>query len=349
MKISNTSIGKNKPVFVVAEISTNHGQDLTRAIKLIKEAKKCGADAVKFQAFDPDVITIQSDSRHFRIKHPEWGGQTLYDLYKKAYTPWEWFKKIKKAAKKEGMIFLASAFDEKAVDFLESLDIHAHKIASFELVDIPLIEYAAAKRKPLILSTGMGTKKEIKDAVNGAKTAGSKDIILMKCVSNYPAKPESMHLNTIPDMREIFKLPVGISDHSLGFGASIAAVALGAVVVEKHFTLSRRIKTPDSFFSMEPDEFKVLVENIRIVEKAMGKASYGVTSSERDNRIFRRSLFAVNDIKKGTTLTKENIRSIRPAHGLPPVFMKKVINKKAKCFIKKGTPLKIEHLSKGGK
>lgn len=337
--IGKRKTGKSEPVFIIAEVSANHAQDIDRAFKMIKEAKRCGADAVKFQTYTPDTLTIDSENRYFRIHHPEWGGQTLYELYKKAYTPWEWFARLKKAADKEGLIFISTAFDRSSVDFLEGLGVACHKIASFELVDIPLIEYAAKTGKPLIMSTGMASAEEIKEAVTAARKAGAKDIILLKCVSSYPADPKEMNLKTIPDMAKRFKCPTGLSDHSLGTGVSVAAVSLGAVMIEKHFTLSRKKKTPDSFFSLEPKELKALVEDIRLVEKALGGVHYGLTAKEKGSLVFRRSLFVVQDIKKGEVFTEDNIRSIRPADGLKPKYMKQIIGKEATKDIKRGTPL----------
>ena len=330
---------QNHPVFIVAEISANHGQIFSRAVALIKKAKECGADAVKFQTYTPDTITMNVDNKYFRIKHPKWGGQTLHQLYKRAYTPWNWFEKLKKIADDLGIIFFATAFDRTAVDMLEELNVPVHKIASFELVDLPLIEYVAKTKKPLILSTGMATVSEIAEAVNTAKKAGAKDTVLLKCVSSYPAKPEEMNLHTIPHMKRLFRCPIGLSDHTLGVGVSIAGVAIGAQVIEKHFTLSRKIKTPDSFFSTEPQELKDLVENIRMVEEALGTVHYGLTKEEKKSRIFRRSLFIVRNIKKGEVFTEENIKSIRPANGLKPKYLKIILCKKAKRDIKKGTPL----------
>ncbi|MFC1624231.1 pseudaminic acid synthase [Candidatus Omnitrophota bacterium] len=329
----------NNPVFVIAEISANHGQNFDRAVRLIKEAKKCGADAVKFQIYTPDTLTINAHNRYFKIRHPKWKGQTLYELYKKACAPWKWFRRLKKVADNSGILFFATACDSTAVDFLEELNVPAHKIASFELVDLGLIEYMTKTKKPLILSTGMATIPEIQDAVNAARNSGAKDIILLKCVSSYPARPRDMNLKTIPHMGDIFKCPVGLSDHTLGIGVSIAAVSLGARVIEKHFTLSRQNKTPDNFFSIEPQELKQLVENVRIAEEAMGGVHYGLTSEEKRSRIFRRSLFAVKDIKKGDLFSEANVRSIRPSNGLEPKYINKIISKTAKRDIKKGIPL----------
>jgi len=291
------------------------------------------------QAYTPDTITFNADTKYFKIKHSEWRDKTLYQLYQQAYTPWQWFKRLKSVADDLGILFFSTAFDKTSVDLLEGLNVPVHKIASFELVDLPLIEYVAKTKKPLILSTGMANIREIKEAVNTAKKAGAKDIVILRCVSNYPANPKDMNLKTIPYLKKLFRLPVGISDHTLGLGASIAAVSLGASIVEKHLTLSRSEKTTDSFFSMEPDEFKMLVDNIRIAKEAVGKVSFKLNNREKDNRLFRRSLFAVEDIKKNEFFTEENIRSIRPAYGLKPKYLSSVIGKRAKKDIKKGTPL----------
>ncbi len=334
-------IGGNHPVFIVAEISANHGQNFNRAVSMIRKAKECGADAVKFQAYTPDTLTINADNRYFKVKHPKWGGQTLYQLYKKAYTPWNWLKKLKKVADDCGVTFFATAFDKTAVDFLEGINVSLHKIASFELVDLPLIGYIAKTKKPFILSTGMATHSEIKEAVDTAKRSGARDVILLKCVSDYPAKPEEMNLRTISHMNWVFGCPIGLSDHTLGVGVSLAAVSLGAKVIEKHFTLSRRFKTPDSFFSIEPKELKELVRDARIVEKALGKVHYGLTKEEKKNKVFRRSLFAVEDIRKGDIFTEDNVRSIRPAYGLSPKYLTDVIGRKAKKEIPKGYPLAL--------
>ncbi|MBN1384689.1 MAG: pseudaminic acid synthase [Elusimicrobia bacterium] len=331
---------KRSPVFIVAEVSANHGQDFARAVAMIRKAKQCGADAIKFQAYTPETMTIDNNNKYFRIKHPKWGGQTLYQLYKEAYTPWSWFKKLKKVADDIGILFFVTAFDKVSVDFLEGLNVPVHKIASFELVDLPLIEYTAKTKKPLIMSTGMANLSEIKEAVNTAKKAGTGEITLLKCVSSYPAKPEEMNLKTIPHMKELFGLPVGLSDHTLGTEVSVAAVSLGASIIEKHFTLSRKQKTPDSFFSIEPEELKKLVTTIRVVEKALGTVRYGLTADERRSLVFRRSLFTVKDIKKGEMLTEENISSIRPADGLKPKCLRKILGRKAGRDIKRGTPLK---------
>ncbi|MDD5680707.1 MAG: pseudaminic acid synthase [Candidatus Omnitrophica bacterium] len=340
LKIGNKKIGENCPAFIIAEISANHGQDFKRAVSMIWKAKECGADAVKFQTYTPDTITIDADNKYFKVKHPEWGGQTLYQLYKKAYTPWDWFKRLKKTADDAGIIFFSTAFDKTAVDFLEELGVPCHKVASFELVDLPLIEYMAKTKKPLIMSTGMGSIPEIKEAVNTAKEAGAKDVILLKCVSSYPAKPEEMNLKTIRHMKQLFGCQVGLSDHTLGIGVPIAAVSAGAKVVEKHFILSRKMKTPDNFFSTEPQELRELVDGVRMAEKALGKVRYSLTAEQKKNKVFRRSLFAVKDVKKNDVFTEENVRSIRPAGGLKPKYLHKVLGKKARRNICVGTPLR---------
>jgi len=344
--VSRKVFQKSNHCFIVAEISANHGQEFHRAVRLIKEAKRCGADAVKFQVYTPDTITLNIDNKYFKVKHPKWGGQSLYQLYKKTYIPWEWFPKLKSIADDLGIIFFATAFDKTAVDLLESLSVPMHKVASFELVDLGLIEYMAKTKKPLILSTGMATKLEIKEAIDVARHAGAKEVILLRCVSSYPAKPEEMNLRTITDMKKTFDCPIGLSDHSLGIGASIAAASLGVVMIEKHFTLSRINKTPESFFSIEPNELKELVNNVRVAEKALGRVYYGLTKGEKNSLIIRRSLFAVKDIKKGERFSEENIRSIRPGFGLAPKFFKTILNRKAKKDIAKGTPLVRKLISK---
>lgn len=333
------SIFRKGKCMVVAEISANHGQNLDKAVMMIKEASSCGADAVKFQAYTPDTLTIDSDSEYFKVKHPAWKGQTLYQLYQKAFTPWEWFPMLKRIADKEGLFFFSTVFDESSVDALERFDVPVYKIASFELVDLPLIEYTARTGKPLILSTGMATQKEIDQAVKAARKNGAREIILLKCISDYPARPEEINLRTIQNMTEKYGCMTGLSDHTLGIGVSIAAVTLGAVMVEKHFILSRKEKTPDSFFSIEPSELKSLVENVDIVSKALGRVHYGPSEGEKKNLVFRRSIFAVKNIEKGEVFTKDNIRSIRPALGLKPAHMQKVLGKKAKKDILSGTPL----------
>ena len=336
---------KSPSCTIVAEISANHGQSLKRAIAMIRQAKACGVDAVKFQAYTPDTLTLDVNNKYFRIKHPRWGGQTLYELYLQAYTPWKWFKKLKKVAVDEGLLFFSTAFDKTSVDFLEELNVPVHKIASFELVDLPLIEYIAKTKKPLILSTGMSTITEIREAVVTAKVSGAQEIMLLKCVSSYPARAEEMNLRTIPDMERRFKCVIGFSDHTLEFGASLAALVQGARLVEKHFTLSRKLETPDSFFSLEPHELGRFVDNMRIAEKSLGRIRYGATKDEKKNLSFRRSLFVVKDIKKGDFFSQDNVKSIRPGSGLAPKFLNDIIGKKAKAFLSRGTPLKKEYFA----
>jgi len=328
-------------VFIVAEISANHGQSLKRAINMIKTAARCGADAVKFQCYTPDTLTIKCNNKYFKINHPQWGNQTLYELYQKAYTPWKWFKKLKTVAQDNGIIFFATCFDKSSVDFLEELEVPFHKISSFELTDLPLIEYVAKTKKPLILSTGMSDLTEIKAAVTTAKKAGVKNLTLLKCVSSYPAETSEMNLATIPDMKKRFKVNVGLSDHTKGTAVSVGAVCFGARMIEKHFIISKKLNTPDSFFSIDKTELKKLVEDIRCIEQAIGKVNYNLTQGMKKNRFFGRSLFAVKDIKKGEKFTETNIRSIRPNYGLPPCFYYKILGKKD---IKYGTPLKLEHI-----
>ena len=345
-EIDDKMIGEGQSTFVIAEVSANHKQDYKLAVEMIKTAKNCGADAVKFQAYTPDTMTIDVNNEYFMVNHPEWGGQSLYELYKKAYTPWKWFADLKKIADDLGIIFLCTAFDKSSVDMLEELGISAHKISSFELVDLPLIKYVAKIGKPIIISTGMGSVEEIQNAVNTAREHGAKDIVLLKCVSDYPAKPDEMHLRTIPDMRDKFNCPVGLSDHSLGIAASVCSVGFGACVIEKHFTLSRNDKTPDSFFSIEPEELKELVYNIRSAEKAIGEVHYGLTESEKNSSVFRRSLFVVKDVKAGEKATLANIRSIRPGYGLAPGFITEVCGCIFKKDAAKGTPLCWDMLAK---
>ncbi|MDD3223509.1 MAG: pseudaminic acid synthase [Clostridium sp.] len=338
--LNNTKIGEGSPVFVIAELSANHLQKYDNAVRLIKEAKKAGADAVKLQTYTPDTITIDCDNEYFQIKQGTiWDGTTLHKLYEKAYTPWEWQPKLKKIAEEEGLICFSSPFDNTAVDFLEKMDVPAYKIASFEITDIPFIEYVASKGKPVIISTGIAELSDIEEALKACEREGNKDVILLKCTSEYPSPYEDINLKTIPNMAETFGLTVGISDHTLGSAVSVAAVALGAKVVEKHFTLDRSLGGPDSKFSMEPDEFNDMVKSIRQVEKALGKVTYDLTEKQIKSREHSRSLFVVKDIKAGETFTKENVRSIRPGFGVKTKYINEFLGKKAKVDIKKGTPV----------
>lgn len=340
-KVKNKKIGRGYPIFIIAEMSANHLQKYDNAVKLIKAAKEAGADAVKFQTYTPDTITINCDNAYFQIKQGTlWDGQTLYQLYKKAYTPWEWQPKLREIAESEGLICFSSVFDKTAVDFLEKINVSAYKIASFEIIDIPLIEYVALKEKPVIISTGIATLSDIEEAVNACKRMGNNQIALLKCTSAYPAPLEEINLKTIPNLADTFKTVVGLSDHTLGISVPIASVALGACIIEKHLTLDRKLGGPDAAFSLEPAEFKAMVKSVREVEKAMGEVSYDLTEKMKKSREFSRSLFVVKDIKTGEVFTEENIRSIRPGYGLLPKYLKDILGKKAKVDIKKGTPLK---------
>lgn len=335
-----------KSVFIIAEISANHGGSFNRAVDLIEQAKFAGADAVKFQAYIAESMAVNVKNRYFKIANPNWRGQTLYQLYKKIHTPRNWFKELKKIADSLGIVFFATAFDKENVDFLETLDVPLHKVSSFEIGDLSLIEYMAKTQKPIMLSTGMATKVEIQEAVNTAKEAGAKDIILLKCVSSYPAIAEDMNLKTIPNMAKIFNCPIGLSDHTLGIEASIAAVSLGACVLEKHFTLSKNKKTPDSFFSIDPKGFRDLVKTTRIVKEALGKVKYGIVGGEKKTKTFRRkrSLFAIKDIKKGDVFNEINVKSVRSFYGISPKDWKKVRGYRANKDIKKGNPLRAEFI-----
>jgi len=345
IKIKDKKIGKNFPFFIIAEISGNHLQKFDNAVKLIKAAKEAGADAVKFQTYTPDTITINCDNAYFQIKQGTlWDGQTLYQLYKKAYTPWEWQPKLREIAESEGLICFSSVFDKTSVDFLEGINVPAYKIASFEITDIPLIEYVASKEKPVIISIGIATLSDIEEAVNACKRMGNNQIALLKCVSAYPTPLEDVNLRTIPNLADTFKTVVGLSDHSLGISVPIASVALGACIIEKHLTLDRKLGGPDTAFSLEPKEFKAMVKSVREVEKALGEVSYDLTEKMKKSRELSRSLFVVKDIKAGEIFTEENFRSIRPGYGLPPKHLKNILGKQATQDIRKGTPLTWEVL-----
>ena len=343
LEIKNKKIGKNFPVFIIAELSANHLQKFDYAVKLIKEAKEAGADAVKLQTYTPDTMTIDCNNEYFRIKQGTlWDGKTFYQLYKEAYTPWEWQPKLKEIAESEGLICFSSVFDKSAVDFLEEIDVPAYKIASFEITDIPLIEYVASKGKPVIISTGIAILSDIEEAVSACKRMGNNQIALLKCVSAYPTPLEDVNLRTIPNLAETFKTVVGLSDHTLSISVPIASVALGASIIEKHLTLDRKLGGPDAAFSLEPAEFKTMVKSVREVEKALGKVSYDLTEKMKRSRELSRSIFVVKNIKGGEVFTAENIRSIRPSYGLHPKYLKEILGKQAACDIKKGTPLKWE-------
>jgi pseudaminic acid synthase len=340
IRIGQRLVGDSQPVYIIAEMSANHNQSFERAVAVIHAAKQAGANAVKLQTYTADTITIDSDRPEFRIGGGTlWDGRTLHDLYREAYTPWEWQPKLKQAANDAGLDLFSSPFDETAVDFLERMDVPAYKLASCELVDIPLIQRIARTGKPLILSTGMATCSEIEEAIAAARQASATQIALLKCTSSYPAPAEEMNLRTIPELVRRFGVPVGLSDHTMGIASPVASVALGACIIEKHITLSRTEPGPDSAFSLEPQEFKSMVDAVRVVEKALGEIHFGPTGNEAASRVFRRSLFVVHDIKRGEVFTAENVRSIRPAQGLHTRHLPEIVGRCAACDIKRGTPL----------
>ena len=343
--INGREVGPGKPVFIVAEMSANHGQDLDRAIRILEAAKRAGTDAIKLQTYTPGTMTIQTSNEYFRIKGTAWEGRELYELYGEAFTPWEWQPKLKGIADSLGMMLFSTPFDQTAVDFLEKLEVPAYKIASFEIVDLPLLKKIAKTGKPIVMSTGMASLAEIDEAVHTLRENGASQIALMKCTSAYPASPEEMNLRTIPHLAEAFGFPVGLSDHTLGSEVAVAAVALGACIIEKHFTLSREIPGPDIAFSMEPREFEEMVKAIRNTEKALGKVNYDITDHEKSSIVFRRSLFVVRDMREGEVFSGENVRSIRPGFGLHTRHLDAVIGRKAKRDIAKGTPLAWDLIS----
>lgn len=344
-EIANKKIGDNYPTFIIAELSANHMNDFDIAVKTIEAMAEAGSDAVKFQTFTPDTITLDCDNEYFQIKQGTvWDGQILHDLYEDAYMPWDWQPKLKKVAEDFGLIVFSSPFDKTSVDFLEDIDVPAYKIASFEITDIPLIEYVASKGKPIIISTGIASLEDIELAVKTCHDVGNDEISLLKCTSSYPSPMDEINLNTIPDIKKRFNVIVGLSDHTLGSEVSVAAIAKGANIVEKHFILDRNMGGPDSDFSMEPHEFKQMVDSIRNVEKALGKVSYELTDKVKANREFSRSLFVVKDIKKGEIITEDNVRSIRPSFGLHPKYLKEIIGKEINVDLEKGTPLKLEFI-----
>jgi pseudaminic acid synthase len=333
-------IGAGQPVYVVAELSANHSGSLETARELVRAAKAAGADAVKLQTYTADTLTIRSDRPEFRISGGTlWDGRTLYDLYQEAATPWEWHADLFAEARRLGMDCFSTPFDTSAVDFLEALNPPAHKIASFELVDLALLRKVAATRRPVILSTGMATLEEISEAVTTLRDTGCRELVLLKCTSSYPAPVEETNLRTIPDLASRFDCPVGLSDHTPGIACPVVAVSLGASLIEKHFTLSRQTPGPDSAFSLEPTEFAEMIGAIRVAEAALGRVHYGLSPAETKSRVFRRSLFAVADIAAGERFTEQNVRSIRPGHGLPPKELPKIVGKRAARAISRGEPL----------
>ncbi len=329
-------------VFIVAELSANHRHQIETARSTIKAIAETGADAVKLQTYTADTITIDHDGPEFLVatKGTIWEGRTLYDLYQEAYTPWEWHAELKELAESLGLTFFSSPFDPTAVDFLEDLDVPMYKIASFEITDIPLIEYTASKGKPMIISTGIADAGDIQLAVDACRKMGNNDITLLQCTSSYPAPVELANLRMIPNLAETFGAKSGLSDHTLGSTIAVAGTALGASMVEKHFILDRNLGGPDAMFSMEPNEFKNMVDEIRVVEKALGKVDYSLTSNKKTSRKFARSLYVVQDVPSGLKLTHENVRSIRPSNGIHPKYLSDVLGRRATRDLKKGGPLK---------
>jgi N-acetylneuraminate synthase len=345
--IGSRAIGAGLPAYLIAEISANHHQDFDQAVKLVQAAKASGADAVKLQTYTADTMTIASEREEFRIGGGTiWDGRNLYELYAQAYTPWEWQPRLKIVANDLGMDLFSSPFDATAVDFLETMGVPAYKLASFELVDLPLIQKMARTGKPLIMSTGMATQEEIDEALQATRSSGATQIALLKCTSAYPAAPDDMNLRTIPELSRRCGVPVGLSDHTMGTAVAVTAIALGACIVEKHLTLSRSQPGPDSAFSLEPREFREMVDAVRVAEKALGEVHFGVSAKETSSRIFRRSLFVVKDIKRGEEFTPENVRSIRPGHGLHTRHLAEILGQTATHDIERGTPMSWELVSR---
>jgi len=340
IQIADRHVSRGEPVYIVAEMSANHNQSFEQAVRIIHAIKEAGADAVKLQTYTADTITLRSDKECFRVSGGTlWDGRTLHDLYQEAFTPWEWQPKLKQVADSLGLHLFSSAFDASAVDFLEQMNVPVHKVASFELVDLGLIQKMARTGKPLIMSTGIATESEISEAVEVARNAGGTQIALLKCTSAYPAQPEEANLRTIPELARRFDCPAGLSDHTMNIAVPVAAVALGACIIEKHFCLSRAEGGPDSAFSLEPHEFREMVEAVRTAEKALGSVQFEPGPHEVNSRRFRRSLFVVDDVRKGEVFTAQNVRSIRPASGLHPRHLSEVLGHRATCDIEPGTPL----------
>jgi len=339
--IAGRPIGRSARPFVIAEMSGNHNQSVDRALEIVEAAAKAGAHALKIQTYTADTMTLDMDEGEFHISDPNslWSGTSLYKLYQEAFTPWEWHKPIFDRAKELGIIAFSTPFDDTAVDFLESLDVPCYKIASFENTDLNLIRRIAATKKPMIISTGMASAAELDETVRAAREAGCTDLILLKCTSTYPATPESTNILTIPHLRELFGCEVGLSDHTMGVGVSVASIALGATVIEKHFTLSRADGGVDSTFSMEPAEMAQLVIETERAWQALGKVSYGPTEAEKGSMQFRRSLYVVKDLKAGDVLTRENVRAIRPGLGLAPKYLEHVLGRRMGRDVKRGTAL----------
>ena len=347
MKTGTQLFGITRPPFIIAEMSGNHNQSLERALEIVEAAARTGAHAIKLQTYTADTMTLDLKEGEFFISDDKspWKGQSLYDLYKIAHTPWDWHRPIFDCAKKHGLICFSTPFDETAVDLLEELGAPIYKIASFENTDLPLIQRVAATGKPLIISTGMATQEELDESIDVARKAGCKDLTLLKCTSTYPATPENSNLLTIPYLRDRYGCEIGLSDHTLGIGVAVASVALGATVIEKHFTLRRADGGVDSAFSMEPDEMKQLVEETGRAWQSLGKVFVGPTEAERPSIAFRRSLYIVKDLKAGDVLTKENVRAIRPGFGLPPKHLKQLLGMEILRDVKRGTALSLEMLN----
>ena len=345
-KFSNCSVGEGYPPFIVAEMSGNHNQSLDRALEIVDAVAKTGAHAIKLQTYTADTMTLNLNEREFRIDDPEslWNGESLYQLYEKAHTQWEWHKPIYDRCKRNNLICFSTPFDETAVDFLESLDNPIYKVASFENTDLPLIRKIASTGKPIIISTGMATLSELDETVRTARESGCKHIVLLKSTSNYPASPENSNVATIAHLRGLFNCQIGLSDQTLGIGVSLASIPFGATVIEKHFTLSRSDGGVDSAFSLEPEEFKTLVLESNRAWKAIGKIHYGISKSEEKSLKFRRSIYISKKIRKGEIFSKENIRCIRPGFGLPPKYFETVLGKRCRRDIEKGTPISWELL-----
>ena len=345
MLMNNRQIGYNLPTYIIAEISANHNQSFERAIEIVHAAKNSGADAVKIQTYTADTLTIESDKEYFKINGTLWDGMTLHQLYGDACTPWEWQPKIKEIVEDLGMDFFSSPFDPTAVTFLESIDVAAYKVASPEIIDIPLLQLIGSTRKPVFMSTGAATLSEIDEAVRTLRDWGTTELLLLKCTSAYPAPASEMNLRTMQHMAQMFGVSVGLSDHSMGHEVAIAAVALGACAIEKHLTLSRNDGGPDSGFSMEPAEFKAMVDALRIVEQSIGEICYQPSPKETIPRLYRRSLFVVSDVKAGEIITEEKVRSIRPGHGLHTRYYSEILGRKINRVVEKGTPFSWDMIS----
>ena len=339
-KIAHKTVGKDNPVFIIAEMSCNHLQNYDYAVEIIKKAKKAGADAIKLQTYTPDTMTIDCNNRYFQLKDTIWEGKNLYRLYEEAYTPWEWQPKLKKIAEDEGLIFFSTPFDKTAVDFLEELEVPVYKLASYEITDIPLIKTIAQKQKPIIFSTGMARLSDIELALDTMRENGATEIAMLKCVSAYPTPIEETNLKTIQNIDQTFDVIPGLSDHTMGITVPVTAVPLGAKIIEKHMTLDRNLGGPDAKFSLEPQEFKEMVQSVRDAEKAIGKVTYELNEKQKRSRDMSRSIFAVKTIEKGEKLTVENTRVIRPGYGLHPKHFETIMGMKAKEKIERGTPLK---------